>query len=105
LQGLREEVADHLFGRTILDREFIGIDSVGDEVESAVEMFSSLAAGLATILFEEDCALVILIKDCVLVTIALRFEKIVGPEGGMVKSTIASTATLSLDQLLLIGHY
>ena len=38
------EIANHLFGRTILDREIIGIDTVGDEVESTVEMFGSFAA-------------------------------------------------------------
>ena len=44
LQGFGEEISDHLFSRTIVDREFIGIDAVGDEVETTVEMFGSLAA-------------------------------------------------------------
>jgi hypothetical protein len=62
LQRLGVKISDHLFGRTaILDREFIRIDTVGDEVEATVEMFGSLAAGLATILFEEDSTLVVLV--------------------------------------------
>jgi hypothetical protein len=61
LQRLGAKISDHLFGRTILDREFIRIDTVGDEAEATVEMFGSLAAGLATILFEEDSTLVVLV--------------------------------------------
>ena len=80
MQRLGVKISDHLFGRTILDREFIGIDAVGDEIEAAVEMFGSLAAGLATILFEEDSTLVVLVENSILMTIALCFEKIVGPK-------------------------
>jgi hypothetical protein len=32
LQGFGEEVADHLFGGAILDREYIAVDAVGDEI-------------------------------------------------------------------------
>ena len=61
MQRLGVKISDHLFSRTILDREFMRIDAVGDEIEAAVEMFGSFAAGLATILFEENCTLVVLV--------------------------------------------
>ena len=56
------------------------VDTVGDEIESTIEMFCSLSAGFATILLEENCALVVLIQNRVLMTIALRFEEIISPE-------------------------
>ena len=63
MQRLGIEITGHLFGRTILDREFVRIDTVGDEVEATTEMFGSFAAGLATILFEENSTLVVLIQN------------------------------------------
>ena len=80
MQRLGIEIPHHLCGRTILDREFIRIDMVRDEVEATVEMFGSLTAGLATILFEENSTLVVLVENSILMTIALCFEKIIGPE-------------------------
>ena len=80
MQRLSVEITVHLFGRTVLDREFVGIDTVGDEVEATIEMFGSFTAGLATILFEENCTLVVLIQNGILMTITLCFEKIVGPK-------------------------
>jgi hypothetical protein len=80
LQRLGIEITGHLFGRTILDRELVRIDTVRDEVDATIEMFGSFAAGLATILFEEDSTLVVLIENSILMTIALCFEKIIGPE-------------------------
>ena len=44
LQGLGVEITNHLFCGTILNREFVVIDSVGDKVKSTIEMLSSLAA-------------------------------------------------------------
>ena len=44
MKGFREEISDHLFCRTILDRKIVVVDAVGDEVESAIEMLGSLAA-------------------------------------------------------------
>jgi hypothetical protein len=72
LQRLSEVISRHRFRRTIIDREFLGADAIGDEIESTVETFGSFAARLATILFEEDCALVVLTHNCVLMTIPLR---------------------------------
>ncbi len=73
LQRLSEIVTDHLFRGTILNGEFIVVDSVSDEVESAVEVFGSLAAGLAAVLFQKNSALVILIKNGILMAISLSF--------------------------------
>jgi hypothetical protein len=80
LQRLGIKSPHHLFSRTILDREFIGIDTVGDEVEATIEMFGSFAAGLVTILFEENSTLVVLIQNGILMTISLYFEEIIGPK-------------------------
>jgi hypothetical protein len=44
LQGLGIEVTNHFFCGTILNREFVVADSVGDKVESTIEVFSPLAA-------------------------------------------------------------
>jgi hypothetical protein len=38
-------------------------------------MLGSFAAGLATIIFEANCALVVLKRNSILMTIALRFEE------------------------------
>ena len=43
-------------------------------------MFGSFTAGLATILFEENCTLVVLIQNGILMTITLCFEKVIGPK-------------------------
>ena len=73
LKRLSKIVADHLFRGTILNGEFIVVDSVSDKIESAVEMFGSFAARFATILFQENGALVILIEYSVLMAISLCF--------------------------------
>jgi hypothetical protein len=52
LQGLSKEVTDHFLSGTLFNRQFILVDAVSDEVESTIEMFSSLAARLAAILFK-----------------------------------------------------
>jgi hypothetical protein len=52
LQGFGKEITNHFFGGTVFNRQFVLVDAVSDEVESTIEMFSSLAARLAAILFE-----------------------------------------------------
>ena len=106
MQRLGVKISNHLFGRTILDREFIRIDAVGDEIEAAVEMFGSLAAGLATILFEENSTLVVLVENSILMTIALCFEKIIGPENDWHKVVGCNEFSLSRASsvdLLFVG--
>ena len=80
MKGFGKEVSDHLFRWTILDGEILHIDAVGNEVKSTIEVLGSLAAGLATVLLEQDCTLVVLIKDCILMIIALCFKKVVSPK-------------------------
>ena len=43
-------------------------------------MFGSFAAGLLTIIFEENNTLVVLIQNDILMTISLCFEEIIGPK-------------------------
>jgi hypothetical protein len=52
LQGFSKEVTDHFLSGTVFNRQFVLVDAVSDEVESTIEMFSSLAARLAATLFE-----------------------------------------------------
>jgi hypothetical protein len=52
LQGFSKEFTDHFLSGTVFNRQFVLVDAVSDEVESTIEMFSSLAARLAAILFE-----------------------------------------------------
>ena len=80
MQRLGIEITSHLFGRTVLNREFMRIDMVGDEIEATIDMFGSFVAGLATILFEENSTLVVLINNGILMTISLCFEEIIGPK-------------------------
>jgi hypothetical protein len=44
LQGFRKEIANHFFSGAILDREFTGVNLVGDEIKATVELFAPLAA-------------------------------------------------------------
>ena len=44
LEGFSEEIADHLFCGTILNREISNVDAVGDEIETAIEVLGALAA-------------------------------------------------------------
>ena len=46
LKGFSEEISDHLFCGTILDRKIVVVDAVGDEVESAIEMLGSVVCRL-----------------------------------------------------------
>ena len=66
MQRLGIEITSHLFGRTVLNREFMRIDMVGDEIEATIDMFGSFVAGLATILFEENSTLVVLVQNSIL---------------------------------------
>jgi hypothetical protein len=76
LQGFGEEISDHLLPGTKLNRELIAVDAIGDERKWNIEMFGSLAAWLATILFEENGALVVFMENGVLMTTSLRFEEV-----------------------------
>ena len=44
LQRFGKVITDHLFSRTILDREFAGVDPIGDKVETTIKMFCPFAA-------------------------------------------------------------
>jgi hypothetical protein len=104
LQGFSEEVADHLFSGTILNREFTGVDAVGDEIETTVEVFSLFAAGPATIHFEENHTLVVLKEYSILMTVTLRFKKVIGPENDwheiIGSDEFSSSGTVGIDLLL-----
>ena len=44
LKGFGEEIADHLFRGTTLNREISNVNAVGDEIETAIEVLGALAA-------------------------------------------------------------
>jgi hypothetical protein len=57
LQEFCKEIANHLFQGTILNGEFVVLYAIGDEIESTMNVFGSLAAQLLSILFEEHLLL------------------------------------------------
>jgi hypothetical protein len=80
LKRFGKEITAHLFHGRIFNGDFFIVHGVSDKVESTVEVFGSLAAWLATILFNENSTLVVLIEYGILVTLSLHFEERVGPE-------------------------
>ena len=80
LQRLGKKIANHFTCRAVLNREFLAVDAVGDEVVSAVEMLSEFAAGLAAILFKENSTLIVLLEYSIFGAVSLGVEKIIGQE-------------------------
>ena len=66
----------------MLDRQFAVSNAIGDKVKTHVDMLGALAAGLPTVVFEEDGALVVLIQDGITGGKSLMLQEVIGPKKG-----------------------
>ena len=57
MKGFSEEIADHLFRGTTLNREISNVKAVGDETETEIEMLAALVLPDLRPLFSRKIAL------------------------------------------------
>ena len=80
LKRFGEKVSKHVGRRAVDNLDFPSRDAISDKRIADVDVSGALAAGAVPVLFQEHCALVILVDDGVSDAVALSLQKIACPE-------------------------
>jgi hypothetical protein len=80
LKRFYEEVGGHISGRTILDGDLLGCNSISHKKVSHINMTGSLATGTLTVLFKKDGALIVLIDNVLRRVVTLCGEEVLSSQ-------------------------
>ena len=78
LERLGEVVGDYFFGRTVLNRNFLSGNAIGNEEVSDVDVSSAFSTGRFPVFGQLNRALIVLVKDSA-DAVSLRLHKVFCP--------------------------